>query len=49
MTEARIRIPSSAAPTPEKSTLVNTLVGEERVVTFDQPGTRATRSTSSST
>ncbi len=34
-----IRIAVVGRPNAGKSTLVNTLVGEERVVTFDQPGT----------
>jgi GTP-binding protein len=34
-----IRIAIVGRPNAGKSTLVNTLVGEERVVTFDQPGT----------
>ncbi len=34
-----VRIAVVGRPNAGKSTLVNTLVGEERVVTFDQPGT----------
>src|SRR5262245_4449082 len=34
-----VRIAIVGRPNAGKSTLVNTLVGEERVVTFDQPGT----------
>ena len=38
-TDGAIRIAIVGRPNAGKSTLVNTLVGEERVVTFDQPGT----------
>ena len=38
-TGGAIRIAIVGRPNAGKSTLVNTLVGEERVVTFDQPGT----------
>jgi GTP-binding protein len=38
-TAGAIRIAIVGRPNAGKSTLVNTLVGEERVVTFDQPGT----------
>ena len=38
-TGSAIRIAIVGRPNAGKSTLVNTLVGEERVVTFDQPGT----------
>ena len=37
--DGAIRIAIVGRPNAGKSTLVNTLVGEERVVTFDQPGT----------
>jgi GTP-binding protein len=37
--EDGIRIAIVGRPNAGKSTLVNTLVGEERLVTFDQPGT----------
>jgi GTP-binding protein len=37
--EGAIRIAIVGRPNAGKSTLVNTLVGEERMVTFDQPGT----------
>jgi GTP-binding protein len=37
--EGAVRIAVVGRPNAGKSTLVNTLVGEERVVTFDQPGT----------
>ena len=38
-TDRESRSPSSAGPTCGKSTLVNTLLGEERVIAFDEPGT----------
>ena len=37
--DGAVRIAIVGRPNAGKSTLVNTLVGEERVVTFDQPGT----------
>jgi GTP-binding protein len=37
--DGAIRIAIVGRPNAGKSTLLNTLVGEERVVTFDQPGT----------
>ena len=37
--DGAVRIAVVGRPNAGKSTLVNTLVGEERVVTFDQPGT----------
>ena len=37
--DGAIRVAIVGRPNAGKSTLVNTLVGEERVVTFDQPGT----------
>jgi GTP-binding protein len=37
--EGAVRIAVVGRPNAGKSTLVNALVGEERVVTFDQPGT----------
>jgi len=46
--DGAVRIAVVGRPNAGKSTLVNTLVGEERVVTFDSPVPRATRSTSSS-
>jgi GTP-binding protein len=36
---ARIRVAIVGRPNVGKSTLVNTLLGEERVIVFDQPGT----------
>jgi GTP-binding protein len=36
---ARIRVAIVGRPNVGKSTLVNTLLGEERVIAFDQPGT----------
>jgi GTP-binding protein len=38
-TDGAVRIAVVGRPNAGKSTLVNTLVGEERVVTFEQPGT----------
>ena len=38
-TDGAVRIAVVGRPNAGKSTLVNALVGEERVVTFDQPGT----------
>ncbi|HKW37115.1 MAG TPA: ribosome biogenesis GTPase Der [Burkholderiales bacterium] len=38
-TDGAVRVAVVGRPNAGKSTLVNTLVGEERVVTFDQPGT----------
>src|SRR5208337_3258694 len=35
----RIKVAIVGRPNVGKSTLVNTLLGEERVITFDQPGT----------
>jgi GTP-binding protein len=37
--EKRIKVAIVGRPNVGKSTLVNTLLGEERVITFDQPGT----------
>jgi GTP-binding protein len=37
--ERRVRIAIVGRPNVGKSTLVNTLLGEERVIAFDQPGT----------
>jgi GTP-binding protein len=37
--EGRIRVAIVGRPNVGKSTLVNTLLGEERVIAFDQPGT----------
>ncbi len=38
-TRRRIRLAVIGRPNAGKSTLINTLLGEERVITFDQPGT----------
>jgi GTP-binding protein len=37
--ERRVKVAVVGRPNVGKSTLVNTLLGEERVITFDQPGT----------